>query len=190
MARQYVGPGGGLINETGARQYVGPDGQLFNETSGGGGTPSATISWTESDDTTIISTTVTILPAASLAWTEANDGSAVTVNVTITTVTGSMSWTEANDTSAVAVTVAVVAGTLSTEHFTNNTGTILANLTGLTVTVLDMSTFAFVKTFTGQTTNASGVLTINDPLFVSAVQYAIVTRNASGVLGVEKATAT
>lgn len=166
MARQYFSSDGGVINETGTRQYFSSDGGVVNETDGGAATPSATISWTE-----------------------ANDTFSVTVNVTVSNPSATLSWTEANDVCSVSANVAGASGTLTTLAFKNNTGSVLANLTGLTVTVLNMSTFAFVKTFTGQTTNASGIMAINDALFVSGTEYAVIVRNASGNLGAEKITA-
>jgi hypothetical protein len=106
------------------------------------------------------------------------------------TPSGTISYTEANDTSAITANVAApAAGTITTGAFKNNTGSVLASLTALTVTVLNASTLAFVKTFTSQTTNGGGVMAITDALFVSGTQYAVVTTNASGTLGVEKYTA-
>lgn len=83
-----------------------------------------------------------------------------------------------------------VAATLTTAPFKNNTGTVLAGLTGLTVAAIRMTDFALAGVFTGQTTNGSGVMTINSTSITAGVEYAVVTRNAAGVLGVEKYTAT
>jgi hypothetical protein len=86
--------------------------------------------------------------------------------------------------------VAAAAGTLTTSAFKNNTGQLLPNLTGLTVAVLNATTMAFVKTFTSQVTNASGVMAVMDPLFVSGTEYIVVTKNADGTaIGAEKYTA-
>lgn len=128
-------------------------------------------------------------PAATISYTEANDTSAITANVAITGVGATISYTEANDTSALTGSVTATTGTITTGAFKNNTGSVLASLTALTVTVLNASTLAFVKTFTSQTTNGSGVMAITDALFVSGTQYAVVTTNAAGTLGVEKYTA-
>lgn len=128
-------------------------------------------------------------PSATVSYTEANDTSAITANVTTTSVAATISYTEANDTSAITANVASSTGAITTAAFKNNTGSVLASLTALTVTILNASTLAFVKTFTNQTTNASGVMALTDALLVSGTQYAVVTTNASGTLGVEKYTA-
>lgn len=86
-------------------------------------------------------------------------------------------------------TLAHGTGGITTDPFKNNTGTVLANLTGLTVTVLDMATFGLVVTLTGQTTDASGVMTLSDSSIASGVEYAVVTKDATGTLGVDKYTA-
>jgi hypothetical protein len=86
--------------------------------------------------------------------------------------------------------IAASAGALTTSAFKNNTGQLLPNLSGLTVAVLNATTLAFVKTFTGQVTNASGVMSITDPLFVSGAEYIVVTKNTDGTaIGAEKHTA-
>ena len=83
-----------------------------------------------------------------------------------------------------------VAANLTTSPFKNNTGSVLAGLSGLTVAVIRMTDFALAGVFTGQTTNGSGALTINSTGITAGVEYAVVTRNAAGALGVEKYTAT
>lgn len=183
MARQYISDGG-AINETGSYQYVSDNGVL-NETSGTL-SPSAVISWTESADT--FSATGNVSGGAvssTISWTEEADTFSVSVTVIASSISGTVSWTEAGDTFAISAT-ASASGTLTTGVFKNNTGSVLSNLSGLTVTVLNLSTMAFVKTFTGQTTSGTGVMSINDPLFTSGTWYAVVTKNASDVLGVEK----
>ena len=186
---QYVGSDG-VVNETSTTQYVGSDGGVTNETTSGAATPAtATISWTDTSDTHSITATITVLPVGSLAWGEVDDTHNITANVTITTVTSTLSWTEASDVHSVTVNVTIAAGTLTTGQFKNLNGQVLANLTGLTVTVLSLATLNFVKTVTGAGTNASGVMTLNDALFVSGTSYAIVAVNAAGTLGAEKAVA-
>lgn len=189
MARQYFSSDGGLINETVNKQYVSSEGGVVNET-GGSTSATSTISWTEANDTCAITSTVSVNATGTISWTEANDTASVTINVVQSNVTSTMSWTEATDTMSVTASVATSGGTLTTGAFKNNTGSVLANLTGLTVTVLDLTTMTFIKVFTGQTTNGSGVMIINDALFNAGTQYAVVTKNASNILGVEKYQAT
>lgn len=123
-----------------------------------------------------------------LTWTEADDISAITAAITVEGVSGTITYTEDDDVCSIAANVAV--GTITSGVFKNNTGSILASLTGLTVTVLNASTLAFVKNFTSRTTNGSGVMILQDSLLVIGTEYAVVTTNVTGTLGVEKYTAT
>jgi hypothetical protein len=70
----------------------------------------------------------------------------------------------------------------------NNTGTVLASETGATVYVY-ATTGAYVITKTGQTTNASGVMTITDAALTAATQYRVVVVLSSGAEGMDKVTA-
>ena len=65
-----------------------------------------------------------------------------------------------------------LAGTIVTPPLKNNTGTLLASLSGWTVNVYDVSTGAFVLHKTGLSTDASGVLTISDAALSAATTYA------------------
>ena len=62
-------------------------------------------------------------------------------------------------------------GSISTPPIKNNTGTLLANVSGWTVNVYNVSTGAFVVQKTGLATDASGVLTITDSAIVAATTY-------------------
>lgn len=92
-----------------------------------------------------------------------------------------------------AATVSVVGGTLTvitSSAFKNNTGTVLASLTNVTAWVHNPTTGALVVKLTGQTTNGSGVLTLNDAAIVSATTYRVVYRNEDdGAEGMETVTA-
>lgn len=96
----------------------------------------------------------------------------------------------ATDAALFAGSAGTVAANLTTSPFKNNTGSVLAGLSGLTVAVIRMSDFSLAGVFTGQTTNGAGVLTINSTSITADIEYAVVTRNAAGALGVEKYTAT
>ncbi len=63
-------------------------------------------------------------------------------------------------------------GTITTPVMKNNTGTVLANETGVIVNVYNASTGALIVQKTGQTSNASGIVTISDALIVPATTYA------------------
>lgn len=80
-------------------------------------------------------------------------------------------------------------GTLTLPVLKNNTGTILANETGATVHVYEVSTGNKVVTKTAQTTNGSGIMTVTDALIVAATQYRVVVVLGSGAEGLDKVTA-
>ena len=83
-----------------------------------------------------------------------------------------------------------VAGTLTTAPLKNNAGTLLANETGATAYIHDMTTGALIVAKTGQTTNSSGVMTVVDAAITPAAQYRIVVKLASAAEGLDKLTAT
>jgi hypothetical protein len=170
-------------------------------------TPTGTISYTETSDTFSIAGGINV--TSTISHTEDSDVFSITCDVSVTSATAqityteasdvfsisasgkvssTISWTEADDITALTGSV-VSTVTITTQPFKNNTGTVLANLTSLTVTVLTASGLTFVKNFTNKTTNGSGVLTIPDNTFTSGVQYAVVVADAFGVIGVEKYTA-
>lgn len=81
-------------------------------------------------------------------------------------------------------------GVLTTPALKNNTGTLLVNETGIAAYIYTPSTGALVVAKTGQTTNASGVMTITDSLIVAGTQYRVVIVLGSGAEGMDKLTAT
>lgn len=83
----------------------------------------------------------------------------------------------------------VTQGVITTPALKNNTGTLLANETGVTVYVYTPATGALVVKKTGQTTNASGVLTVTDALIAASTLYRIVIVLGSGAEGMDKVTA-
>ncbi|SFD83560.1 putative Ig domain-containing protein [Massilia yuzhufengensis] len=92
---------------------------------------------------------------------------------------------------SVTMSAAPVAGTLTTQDFKNGTGQVLANLTGLNVSVLAVPSGAFVKSFASETTDAGGFNSVTDALIVPGTKYAHITINSAGtVIGAELITAT
>lgn len=79
-------------------------------------------------------------------------------------------------TPALATTVNLPSGggsaTLVTPPMKNNTGTLLANLSGITINVYNAITGALVVQKTGLASNAAGVVTLTDPALVSGSVYA------------------
>ena len=86
--------------------------------------------------------------------------------------------------------VSSLAGTLTTAPLKNNAGAVLANETGATAFVHNVATGALVVMKTGQTTNAAGVMTINDAAIVPGITYRVVVKLASTAEGLDKLTAT
>ena len=80
-------------------------------------------------------------------------------------------------------------GTITTPALKNNTGTILANESGITAYVYNPVTGALIVKLTGQTTNGLGVMTLTDAAIVSGTQYRVVIVLSSGDEGMEKLTA-
>lgn len=74
--------------------------------------------------------------------------------------------------SASAVGTTAGTGTLTTPVLKNNTGTILANQTGITVNVYDISSGELILHKTGQTSNASGVVIVTDAALIPSTSYA------------------
>lgn len=87
-------------------------------------------------------------------------------------------------------TIAQPAGTITTEPLKNNTGTLIANDTGLTVDVYSIATGALIYRATGETTDASGVCTVTDASITPATAYTVVVRRSTNAIGVAEITAT
>jgi hypothetical protein len=81
------------------------------------------------------------------------------------------------------------ASTLTSSPMKNNTGTLLANETGITVHVYQVGG-GFVVTKTGETTDASGVMTLSDAALSTGTTYRLIYVLASGAEGMEKKVAT
>lgn len=149
MAREYVIPGAGVVNETGAREYGIPGAGVVNETSGGSGNATAT--------------------GATLTGTSSITGGTATGAAAGTalgaTLTGTSSITGG-------VATATNLGTFTTLPMKNNTGTLLASETGIVLNIYHVSTGALIVQKTGVTTNASGIATVTDALIVPATSYA------------------
>lgn len=78
---------------------------------------------------------------------------------------------------------------LTTEPLKNNAGTLLANETGATAYVYDLTTGALVVKKVGQTTDAAGVMVVSDALLSVGIEYRLVVVLASGAEGMAKVTA-
>lgn len=74
--------------------------------------------------------------------------------------------------SAATLTVNAAAGRITTPPLKNNTGTLLASISGWTVNVFNQSTGALVVQKTGQATDSSGIITFTDAAVSAGTAYA------------------
>lgn len=95
------------------------------------------------------------------------------------------------DSNSIAINIAAASadGVLTSNKFSNNTGQLLANLTGLTVYIYNKSTGALIVSKTSETTDANGICVVSDALIVSGTQYVVVYTNGTDY-GIEVLTAT
>jgi len=101
-------------------------------------------------------------PSASAVGTYVANGTGVGAPVAIS----------ASTPSASATGTTASAGTFSTPVLKNNTGTVLANEVGVVVNVYNQITGALVLHKSGQTSNASGIVTITDAALTPGTTYA------------------
>lgn len=76
-----------------------------------------------------------------------------------------------------------VPGVLTTPPLKNNTGTLLANVTGVAVNVYHASSGILIVRKTGQTSDAAGVVTVSDPALVPGTSYAYEVDLSAASLG-------
>ena len=81
------------------------------------------------------------------------------------------------------------AGIITLSVMKNNTGTVIANDTGLTVDVYNISTGALVERFTGQSTDASGICSVTSGNIVGGTSYVVVVRRSTDAIGLEEVAA-
>lgn len=103
-----------------------------------------------------------IAPTASASGTGGANGSA----------SGSPSVASITAPAATATGTTAGSGTITTPALKNNTGTILASISGWTVNVYNASTGALVVQKTGLATSAVGVLTVTDAAIATGTTYA------------------
>lgn len=110
-------------------------------------------------------------PSAIMSWTESNEVVSVVGNVVITGVAISGAWSEGSETVLISSNVAALSGTITTPVLKNNTGTILSNEVGVIVNIYNPTTGVLVLHKTGQTSDVSGVVTVTDALIAPATSY-------------------
>lgn len=113
-----------------------------------------------------VSTTTTINCTVGNA---AANGSTANIarNVTIICVAGN-----AVADGSVATVTNTATGSFATKPLKNNTRTVLASETGVTLNIYNATTGVLVVQKTGVTTNASGIAVVSDPLIVAGTTYA------------------
>lgn len=96
------------------------------------------------------------------------------------------SLTADSNTFSITVAAAAPPSTITvTEPLKNNTGTLLANVSGVRVAVLEAATLAGVFETSGLTTSASGLLAaITDASITTGQQYHVVIKLADGSVGI------
>lgn len=184
MSQRLV-PGVGWIDSDGVDQSLIPGAGFVDDPVTGGSGASAFFTVTAADAT--FAGSGYVQPMASFAVTAAAatfSGSASTGEAS-----ASIAATAGNATFSGSATGDVSQGVITTPALKNNTGTVLANETGITVYVYTPDTGALVVKKTAQTTNASGVMTVTDALIVAGTQYRVVIVLGSGAEGMDKLTA-
>ena len=183
MALSRVTPSGWL-DESGQTSRVTPFGWVQESQGAGGASPTVSLAATTASAT--FSGSAAAGATASRAAATANaafSGSASSGS------SAAVSATAANAVFSGSAIGNVAQGTLATPVLKNNTGTVLANETGVTVYVYTPSTGELVVKKTGQTTNGSGVLAVTDALIYAGTQYRIVVVLGSGAEGMDKVSA-
>lgn len=94
-----------------------------------------------------------------------------------------------NVVSSAAFTTEALPVTLTLSQLKNNTGTVLANQTNVTVHLYAVSTGNKVVSKTGQSSDVNGVISFTDPLLVAGTQYRAVIVLSNGAEGMVKVTA-
>lgn len=206
MAVQRQLPGGAFLNETDTKQRQTPGGAFANETVAAT-TSDAVFAITTADATASGGATVsaaavfTISTAAAAFSGAASAGDAVAIFAATTadstfsggaTVAAAAVFALTTDDSTLAANATgdVSGGWLVTPVLKNNTGTVLANESAATAYVYHLTTGALIVKKTGQTTNASGVMTIIDAALTISTEYRVVLVLNSGAEGLDKITAT
>jgi len=97
---------------------------------------------------------------------------AVAAGSFISVVPGTLSGNITADNAVAAGILGQLPGVLTTPPLKNNTGTLLASVTGVAVNVYSASTGLFVTRQTGLTSNSSGIVTITDASLTPGTSYA------------------
>lgn len=126
---------------------------------------------------------VTVSSAGVISGTPTTAGTYASLQVRAT---DSGSLTADSNTFSITVAAAALPSTITvTEPLKNNTGTLLASISGVRVAVLEAATLAGVYETSGLTTNASGILApITDASITTGQQYHVAIKLADGGVGI------
>lgn len=154
---------------------------------GGGDTITANLGTaTASGFAAAIAVSVTI--ACSLGGATASGHQASITASSNVTINGSLGVATASGHSAIVTSSG--SATITTDVFKNNTGTVLAALTVPKLSALKLSDMTLAASWTSQTTNGSGVLSLTSGGLTAATDYLLVTSSTDGLtVGVKKYTA-
>lgn len=164
MAQTLI-PGGGVVDTSASDALIPGFGVLSSASASGGDTITCNLGGaTASGHQASIST-----------------GSNVTINATLGTATAS---------GYSASVVSSGSATITTDVFKNNTGTVLASTVIPKLAAIKLSDMTLAASWTNQTTNGSGVLTLTGAM-TAATDYLLVVSSTDGAAaGVKKYTAT
>lgn len=118
--------------------------------------------------------TRTAVPDATATGATLTGTSSLTAGSATATSAGTASGATLTATSSLTAGTATAAanGTLTTKPLKNNTRTVLASETSVTLNIYNATTGVLVVQKTSVTTNASGIATVSDPLIVAGTTYA------------------
>lgn len=186
MAQTLI-PGGGVVDTSASDALIPGFGVLSSASASGGDTITCNLG-TATATGFAAAIAISGIIACSLGGAAASGhqaaittGSNVTINATVGAATAS---------GHAASVVSSGSATITTDVFKNNTGTVLATTTIPKLVALKLSDMTLAASWTNQTTNGSGVLTLTGAM-TAATDYLLVVSSTDGAAaGVKKYTAT
>ena len=167
MTQRYINGAGYLTEPSAGQRFVLGAGYVSGTSAGGGG-----------DN---IAANLGTAAASGLTATIVSTGSNVAISTTLGTAVAS---------GYAASIVSAGSATITTDVFKNNTGTVLASTVIPKLAAIKLSDMTLVASWTSQTTNGSGVLSLTGAM-TAATDYLLVVSSADGAsVGVKKYTAT
>lgn len=191
MAQRLI-PGIGFVDDTsvtGQRLIPGVGFVDFGSGGGGGGGDTITASMGTATAAGFIASIVgAVTIACSLGGATASGNQASISTGSNVTISATLGTAAASGYSASVVSSG--SATITTDVFKNNTGTVLAALTVPKLSALKLSDMTLAASWTSQTTNGYGVISLTSAGLVAATDYLLITSSTDGLtVGVKKYTA-